>query len=112
MRCRCLAPGTPRRLFEYIGEQLKQVEPKAFQLSKQQAFLRRRRDLAGLPGVEFDVQGEGDHVWLRVRRLTATQNPPLPEQYGALFARVRPERPATQPQRGAARAPLCDRGHP
>ena len=70
-----------RRLFEYIGEQLKQVEPKAFQLSKQQAFLRRRRDLAGLPGVEFDVQGEGDHVWLRVRRLTATQNPPLPERY-------------------------------
>lgn len=72
------------RLFEYIGEQLKEVDPRAYQLSKLQGFLRRRQALVGLPGVEFDVQVEGDHVWLRVQRLNAIQPPPVPERYWGL----------------------------
>ena len=67
--------GLLTRLFEYIGEQLKDIDPQAFQLLKHNGFLKFQKDIAGLPGVQCDVRQEGDHVWLQVDRLEA-DNPP------------------------------------
>src|SRR6266516_3122093 len=64
------------RLLGYIEEQAKEFDPATYQLSGVKAFMRRRMDLVGLPGVEFDIDVEGDHIWLRVARLEA-QRPPL-----------------------------------
>jgi hypothetical protein len=64
-------------LLDYIKEQTKEVNPEAFRLSTSKGFQRQRNDLAGLPGVEFDIKVAGDHIWLRVPRLAA-QQPPLP----------------------------------
>lgn len=71
------------RLFVYIEEQLKDIDPRAFQISKSALPRLFPRDLANLPGVFFDVQEEGDHVWLKVERLEET-SPPAPEseRYG------------------------------
>jgi very-short-patch-repair endonuclease len=73
------------RLFEYIGEQLNDTNPRGYRLSSHTGFMRRRGDLAGLPGVEFDVQVEGDHVWLRIQRLEATPPPVVPERHRGLI---------------------------
>ena len=78
------------RLFEYIGEQLKDTDPRAYRLSGAGGFVRRRGDLAGLPGVTFDIQVEGDHIWLRVARLVASQPHSPPERYRGLI-RVSPD---------------------
>ncbi|AQV92656.1 very short patch repair endonuclease [Cupriavidus necator] len=78
---------TPRellhRLFVYIEEQLKDIDPRAFQIGKSALPRLFPKDLANLPGVFFDVQEEGDHVWLKVERLEEVA-PPVPdsEKYG------------------------------
>lgn len=76
--------STPRQLLhsllDYIQEQAKNVDPKGFRLSATKGFLRRRQELAGLPGVEFDLKVEGDHTWLRVERLEACK-PPMPPEH-------------------------------
>src|SRR5260370_12618067 len=64
-------------LLDYIKEQTKEVNPEAFRLSTAKGFQRQRNDLAGLPGVDFDIKVTGDHIWLRVPRLAA-EPPPLP----------------------------------
>lgn len=74
-----------RRLFEYIGEQLKEVDPRSFQLSKHSGFLCKPNDMAGLPGLEFDLRVEGDHVWLRVQRLEAGKPPVVAGAQKGLF---------------------------
>jgi very-short-patch-repair endonuclease len=68
-----------RKLLNYVGEQAKDIDPRAFRLSDIKGFVRRRQDLAGLPGVEFDLNVEGDHLWLRVQRLQASK-PPTPSE--------------------------------
>lgn len=68
------------RLVDYIGEQAKEIDPRVFRLANIKGFLKRRADLIGLPGVEFDVSIEGDHYWLRVQRLRSRQ-PPALEQF-------------------------------
>lgn len=65
------------QLLSYIEEQAKVVDPRSFRLSNNKGFLKRRSSLEGLPGVEFDLSVEGDHLWLRVQRLQATK-PPAP----------------------------------
>ena len=76
-------PAEPRsllkRLFEYIGEQLKVVDPKGFQLQKHSGFLKFPADIAGLPGVQSDLRKQGDHIWLQVDRLEAGSPPKVPE---------------------------------
>ncbi|MEX3983690.1 AAA domain-containing protein [Paraburkholderia sp. EG287A] len=57
------------RLFVYIEEQLKKIDPKGFQLSKSGTPRLYPKDLANLPGVSFDIREAGDHVWLKVDRL-------------------------------------------
>lgn len=73
------------RLLEYIEEQAKDIDPRAFRLASAKGFLRRRADLAGLPGVEFDLSVEGDHVWLRAQRLQASKPPALDERAKGLI---------------------------
>ena len=58
-------------LLEYIEEQAKEIDPKGFRISAAKGFVRRNTDLAGLPGVEFDLRPEGDHIWLHLARLVA-----------------------------------------
>ncbi|RXK89110.1 very short patch repair endonuclease [Chlorobaculum sp. 24CR] len=67
------------RLLDYIEEQAKEINPRAFRLSNTREFLRHRTDLAGLPSVESDISVEGDHFWLRVHRLEA-HKPPAPDE--------------------------------
>ena len=73
------------RLLDYIGEQAKDVDPHGFRLSTLKGFLRQRESIVGLPGIEFDLKVEGDHIWLRVPRLEAVPPPPLPENQKGLF---------------------------
>lgn len=67
------------KLLDYVREQAKEIEPSAFNLKRNNLFLRTAADLAGLPGVDFDLKLEGDHVWLRVERLEAVPAPRAPE---------------------------------
>lgn len=73
------------KLLDYIYEQAKDIDPRGFRLSTAKGFLRRREDIAGLPGIEFDLKVTGDHIWLRVQRLETSPPPPLPENQKALF---------------------------
>jgi YD repeat-containing protein len=84
----------PRELLvcvlDYIKEQAKEINPRGYRLTPTKGFVRQRRDLAGLAGVEFDIRVEGDHVWLRVPRLTADPAPKPPEMHKTLL-RISPE---------------------
>jgi very-short-patch-repair endonuclease len=82
-------------LLDYIKEQAKVVDPRGFVLGATSSFLRRRRDVAGLTGVEFDLRIEADHVWMRVPRLVA-EPPPNPPESHKQFLRVNPN-PEGQP---------------
>ncbi len=73
------------RLLDYIEEQAKNIDPRAFWLAHANGFLKHRADLAGLPGVEFDLSVKGDHVWLRVQRLQASKPPALDEKVKGLL---------------------------
>jgi hypothetical protein len=64
-------------LLDYIKEQAKQINPEKYRLANAKGFLRYFGDIAGLPGVEFDIKLAGDHVWLRIPRLVA-EPPPAP----------------------------------
>src|SRR5574343_1611981 len=81
--------NTPRQLLhgllEYIREQAKDIDPRGFRLAGSKGFLRRREDLSGLPGVEFDIRVEGDHTWLRVARLEASPPPVISEDKKGLI---------------------------
>src|SRR4051812_44910395 len=68
------------KLLGYIEEQAKEVDPRSYRLSAAKGFMKSRKDLRGLPGVEFDVKVEGDHIWLRVERLAADRPPRLPDE--------------------------------
>lgn len=63
------------QLLDYVLEQDKEIDPRGFKLSAAKGFLKGRPDLQGLPGVDFDIKLEGDHVWLRVARLEAGSPP-------------------------------------
>ena len=68
-------------LLDYIKEQTKEVDPKGYRLTSSKGFLRKRGDIAGLPGVDFDIRLAGDHVWLRVPRLAAEPPPDPPKSH-------------------------------
>lgn len=72
-------------LLDYIKEQAKEVNPKGYRLASTKGFIRQRNDIAGLPGVEFDIRVAGDHVWLRVPRLAAEPPPDPSKSHKALF---------------------------
>ena len=72
-------------LLHYIKEQAKQINPAAFRLANAKGFLRQRGDIAGLPGIEFDIKLTGDHIWLRVQRLVAEPPPEPPVRHKTLI---------------------------
>ena len=79
------------KLLDYVVEQDKDIDPRGFRLQANKDFLRQRLDIADLPGVELNVESDGDPVWLRVSRLefTAPPQPTLGTQDGlALDAAV------------------------
>jgi hypothetical protein len=65
------------KLLDYILEQDKEVDPRGFKLQGYKEFIKTTDDLRGLPGVDFDLKVEGDHVWLRVARLEAKAPPQI-----------------------------------
>jgi very-short-patch-repair endonuclease len=73
------------RLLDYIREQAKEIDPRGYHLDSSKGFVRFREDIAGLPGVEFDLKVAGDHVWLRVERLAAGSPPAVPEKHKGIF---------------------------
>src|SRR6266702_1005740 len=82
-------------LLDYIKEQAKVVDPRGFTLGGTGVLLRRRREVAGLVGVEFDLRVESDHIWMRVPRLAAGPPPTVPESYRAVISRsLNPEGPS------------------
>lgn len=74
-------------LLDYIKEQAKVIDPRGFVLGGAGTFLRRRKDVAGLQGVEFDLRVESDHIWMRVPRLAAEPPPAPPAEYNAVIIR-------------------------
>lgn len=73
------------RLLDYVVEQAKDIDPGAFNLAKPPGFLKRPRDLRDLPGVNFNQQELGDHVWLSVQRLSADAPPAPPAPLAPLM---------------------------
>lgn len=76
-------PTTPQhglltRLLDYVVEQGKEIDPRAYVLTGDSDFRLFPKDLAGLPGVELDRKVEGDHIWLQVARLESA-SPPAPD---------------------------------
>lgn len=61
------------KLFQYIGEQLKEIDPRGFNLSKVTNFKIKPADIALLPGLELNLQTEGDYIWLRLKRIEPTR---------------------------------------
>lgn len=72
--------GLLARLLDYVVEQSKDIDPRAYVLTGASDFRRFPKDLAGLPGVELDRKVEGDHIWLQVARLEATSPPATDDQ--------------------------------
>jgi very-short-patch-repair endonuclease len=77
-----------QRLLEYIEEQAKEIDPRQFCLGNAKGFIRRSDEIAGLPGVEYDIKVEGDHIWLRVARFTPTDPPAVPDQFRSFIRAV------------------------
>ncbi|MEQ1685295.1 MAG: AAA domain-containing protein [Burkholderiaceae bacterium] len=90
--------GLLSRLLDYVVEQSKDIDPRAFNLATVVDFKRYPKDLAGLPGVDFDIKVEGDHIWLQVLRLDAKSTPKIFEEALHSFLTVEDD-PSGQPPR-------------
>jgi very-short-patch-repair endonuclease len=62
-------------LFAYIEEQLKDVDPRGYRLSRIFDAKLIPSEVNALPGVQLDIRAEGDHIWLRVERLVSRPAP-------------------------------------
>ncbi len=72
-------------LLDYIEAQAKEIDPKGYRIAAAKEFVQRNTELAGLPGIEFDLRPEGDHIWLRLVRLEAHRPPPVADTFKGLF---------------------------
>lgn len=77
-----------KELLEYVEEQAKAIDPGAYSLSSLRGSVYRNYELQGLPGLEFDLRTEGDHIWLRVFRLHPSSPPSVPLEYALLIKPV------------------------
>lgn len=84
------------KLFEYIGEQLKQIDPRGFNLAKLGGFKLTALNLKNLPGIELNVQTQGDHIWLKVSRLEAKPSPRVLDKEFLGLIEVK-DNPSSQP---------------
>lgn len=94
-------PTTPQhglltRLLDYVVEQGKEIDPRAYVLKGDSDFRRFPKDLAGLPGVELDHKVEGDHIWLQVARLEST-SPPVPDDQSRPYITISDDPNGPQP---------------
>jgi hypothetical protein len=53
-------------LLANIKEQAKDINPHGYRIGNVKSFAKNRQEVAGSPGVEFDIKLEGDHIWMRV----------------------------------------------
>ena len=83
-------------LLDYLVEQAKDIDPAAFTLSKATEFKKTYADLEALPWIDFNVDSDGEPVWLRVHRLEAMRAPSLPEPELAPFLTINDD-PAARP---------------
>ncbi|TAL92370.1 MAG: DUF559 domain-containing protein [Rhodanobacter sp.] len=67
-------------LLDYIQEQAKIVKPEGFRLSAHKGLRYFPADLSSLPGLSFNVEAQGDHIWLRVERLEPQDAPAEPSE--------------------------------
>lgn len=65
-------------LLEYI-EQVEKLKRKPSYVISSDIFAAHQSDLKGLPGIEFNIQAEGDDIWLRIPRLTEIPPPDADE---------------------------------
>lgn len=84
------------KLLNYVVEQSKEIDPHGYKLTGHKGFLRQKAGLAGLPGVHFNREVAGDHVWLQVERLEA-QHPPAVHPEGLRGLLTVSEEPAGKP---------------
>ncbi len=75
------------QLLNYIEEQAKVFDPKKFNLDNLKTFCKYRKEIEELPGVQFDLSDEGDHIWLKIDRLQSTK-PPKPDEKLASYIRI------------------------
>lgn len=75
-------------LLDYVVEQSKEIDPHAFKVANGSDFRRYQTELAGLPGVNFDLKVTGDHIWLQVDRLETTTPPRLADDAARAFVFV------------------------
>ena len=64
-------------LLDYLLEQARQIDPRGFRLAGHKDFIRRRADLAALPGVGIGGADDGEAPWLAVERLVTRPAPAL-----------------------------------
>ena len=83
-------------LLDYLVEQAKDIDPAAFTLSKATEFKKTQADLEALPWVDFNLETDGEPIWMRVHRLEATHAPALPEPDLAAFLTLSDD-PAARP---------------
>jgi hypothetical protein len=57
------------KLFQYIGEQIKDIDPRGYHLSNISYFKIKPEDVSNLPRLELNISTEGDYVWLRLKRI-------------------------------------------
>jgi hypothetical protein len=57
------------------------VDPRGYRISASKGFVRHPAELAGLPGIEFDLRVEGDHIWLRFPRLPVSKPKPPEDRF-------------------------------
>lgn len=96
------------KLPEYIHEQAKEIDPRCFRLSASKSLLWRREDLIGLPGLEFDLKVDGDHIWLCLHRPEAVPSPAVPIPYrDVIRASTDPMEPKLALDKKSLRHRLC-----
>lgn len=66
-------------LLEYIEEAEKLSQRRSFSIEMSGGFVAWQHAIRALPGVEFNVISEGDHIWMRVKRLAETSPPAATE---------------------------------
>ena len=62
-------------LLNYVIEQDKDIDPRGFKLQGHPFFIKAHQELQQLPGIDFDVQNDGDHIWMRVQRMEPVPPP-------------------------------------
>ena len=73
-------------LLDYVLEQSKVVDARGYTLAVPHGLLKTMDHVSGLPGVDFDIKVEGDHIWMRVERLEAFPPPPVSEAFRGLIS--------------------------